>query len=48
VVSGIAVLALVAGLVYLLYRRYGAPPIVANVFYNISGGKIKLRRYKKQ
>ena len=48
VVSVIAVLALVAGLVYLLYRKYGAPPIVANVFYNISGGKIKLRRYKKQ
>lgn len=47
VISILAVLALVAGLVYLLYRKYGAPPIIANIFYNISGGKIKLRRYKK-
>lgn len=48
VISVIAVLALVAGLVYLLYYKYGAPTIVANVFYNISGGKIRLRRYKKR
>ena len=47
VISVIAVLALVAGLVYLLYYKYGAPTIVANVFYNISGGKIRLRRYKR-
>lgn len=47
VVSVLAVLALVVGLVYLLYRKYGAPPIIANIFYNISKGKIKLRRYKK-
>ena len=47
VISVLAVLALVGGLVYLLYCKYGAPVIVANVFYNISKGKIKLRRYKK-
>ena len=47
VISIVAVLALVAGLVYLLYRKYGAPPVIANIFHNISGGKIKLRRYKK-
>ena len=47
VVSVIAVLALVAGLIYLLYRKYGAPPVIANIFYNVSGGKIKLHRYKK-
>ena len=47
VVSVIAVLGLVAGLVYLLYRKYGAPVIIANIFYNASKGKIKLRRYKK-
>ena len=47
VISIIAVLGLVVGLIYLLYRKYGAPPVIANIFYNISGGKIKLRRYKK-
>jgi hypothetical protein len=46
-VSVIAVLGLVAGLVYLLYRKYGAPVIIANIFYNASKGKIKLRRHKK-
>ena len=40
-------LALIAGLVYLLYRKYGAPPIIANIFWNASKGKIRLRRYKK-
>ncbi len=47
VVCVLSVLALLAGLVYLLYRKYGAPPIIANIFWNVSGGKIKLRRYKK-
>lgn len=47
VVCVLTVLALVVGLVYLLYRKYGAPPIIANIFWNASGGKIKLRRYKK-
>ena len=47
VISVIAVLGLIGGLVYLLYTKYGAPVVVANVFYNISNGKIKLRRYKK-
>ncbi|MBR5881423.1 MAG: hypothetical protein IKZ16_07020 [Clostridia bacterium] len=47
VVCVLTVLALLAGLVYLLYRKYGAPPIIANIFWNASGGKIKLRRYKK-
>ncbi len=47
VISVIAVLALVGGLVYLLYCKYGAPTLIANVFYNASNGKIKLRRYKK-
>ncbi len=46
-VSIIAVLGLVAGLIYLLYRKYGAPPVIANIFWNVSKGKIKLRRYKK-
>lgn len=46
-VSVLAVLALIAGLVYLLYRKYGAPAIIANIFWNVSKGKIKLRRYKK-
>ena len=47
-VSVLAVLALIAGLVYLLYRKYGAPPIIANIFWNASKGKIRLRRYKKR
>ena len=47
VVSVIAVLALIVGLVYLLYRKYGAPPVIANIFWNVSKGKIKLRRYQK-
>ncbi len=46
-ISVLAVLALVAGLVYLLYCKYGAPVIIANIFYNASKGKIKLRRYKQ-
>ena len=46
-VAILAVLGLVAGLVYLLYRKYGAPPIIANIFWNASKGKIRLRRYKK-
>jgi hypothetical protein len=48
IVSIIAVLALIVGLVYLLYRKYGAPVIIANIFWNVSKGKIRLRRYKKQ
>ncbi len=47
VISVLAVLGLVVGLVYLLYRKYGAPPVIANIFWNVSGGKIKLQRYKK-
>ncbi len=47
VVCVLTVLALLVGLVYLLYRKYGAPAIIANIFWNASGGKIKLRRYKK-
>lgn len=47
IVSIIAVLALIVGLVYLLYRKYGAPIIIANIFWNVSKGKIRLRRYKK-
>lgn len=47
VVSIIAVLGLIVGLVYLLYRKYGAPPIIANIFWNASKGKIRLRRYKR-
>lgn len=47
VISVLAVLALIIGLVYLLYRKYGAPPIIANIFWNASGGKIKLNRAKK-
>ena len=47
VISVLAVLALIGGLIYLLYRKYGAPTLIANVFYNASKGKIKLRRYKK-
>lgn len=47
VVCVLTVIALLVGLVYLLYRKYGAPPIIANIFWNASGGKIKLRRYKK-
>lgn len=47
VVAIIAVIGLIVGLVYLLYCKYGAPPIIANIFWNLSKGKIKLRRYKK-
>ena len=43
----IVFLALIIGLVYLLYRKYGAPPVIANIFWNVSKGKIKLRRRKK-
>ena len=47
VVCVLVVLGLVVGLIYLLYCKYGAPPIIANIFWNASGGKIKLRRFKK-
>ena len=47
VVSILAVLGLIGGLLYLLYSKYGAPTVIANVCWNLSKGKIKLRRYKK-
>lgn len=48
VVSIIAVIGLIVGLVYLLYRKYGAPNIIANIFWNASKGKIRLRRFQKE
>ena len=47
VVSIIAVIGLIVGLVYLLYRKYGAPNIIANIFWNASKGKIRLRRFQR-
>jgi membrane protease YdiL (CAAX protease family) len=48
VVSIIAVIGLIVGLVYLLYRKYGAPNIIANIFWNASKGKIRLRRFQRE
>ncbi len=47
VISILAVLGLIVGLVYLLYNKYGAPTVIANICWNLSKGKIKLRRYRK-
>ena len=47
IISIVVLLVLSVGLIYLLYRKYGAPPVIANIFWNVSNGKIKLHRYQK-